>query len=802
MTIKQFNEILQNKILVLDGATGTELQKRGMPKGVCPEKWVSENPSILIDVQKSYKDAGTNIVYSCTFGANRYKLEEFGLQDEVYQLNKKLAEISRDAVGKDSLVAGDLAPTGKFIEPFGDVSFNDAVAVYKEQVKGLLDGGVDLFVIETMLDIQEMRAALIAVKESCDLPVICTMTFAEDGLTLTGTDSLAALITLQSLGASAFGCNCSVGPEAMLKLIKNLKPYAKIPLLAKPNAGLPKLIDGKTVFDMDKDEFGSFVPQFAEVGVNLFGGCCGTSPEYIKVSAEKLKNAKPILPKVESLSAVSSSRKGLLLTRNIPLVVIGERINPTGKKTLQAQLKEGKFDEVRRFASEQAESGAKMLDVNMGMSGIDEKEMMLKSVKLLSTASDLPLAIDSSNPDVIEAALRVYPGRALINSISNEKKKIEKLLPIAAKYGAMFILLPLNDDEIPQTADGRIKEVNKVFTEAQKLGFTKDDIVVDGLVLTVSADQNAAKETLKLINWCSNEFGVNTTVGLSNVSFGLPERKLVNAAFLAMAMYNGLSMAIANPNEEILMNSKLSSDVLTGNDKGSKEYIAKFSNIAKETITKPKDTLSINELIYQCVIEGNKETIVEHIKKAIEQKIEANILVNDSLIKAINKVGDLYDKKVYFLPQLIASAEAMKSGFAILEPLLTKKEGDLTQKAKVILATVKGDIHDIGKNIVGLMLKNYGFDVIDLGKDVPAETIIEEALKQKASLIGLSALMTTTMVEMKTVVQLAKAKNVSAKIFIGGAVISEQYAEEIEANGYAKDSIEAVKIAKKLCGMA
>ncbi|OHD11873.1 MAG: 5-methyltetrahydrofolate--homocysteine methyltransferase, partial [Spirochaetes bacterium GWB1_27_13] len=668
--------------------------------------------------------------------------------------------------------------------------------------KGLLDGGVDLFVIETMLDIQEMRAALIAVKESCDLPVICTMTFAEDGLTLTGTDSLAALITLQSLGASAFGCNCSVGPEAMLKLIKNLKPYAKIPLLAKPNAGLPKLIDGKTVFDMDKDEFGSFVPQFAEVGVNLFGGCCGTSPEYIKVSAEKLKNAKPILPKVESLSAVSSSRKGLLLTRNIPLVVIGERINPTGKKTLQAQLKEGKFDEVRRFASEQAESGAKMLDVNMGMSGIDEKEMMLKSVKLLSTASDLPLAIDSSNPDVIEAALRVYPGRALINSISNEKKKIEKLLPIAAKYGAMFILLPLNDDEIPQTADGRIKEVNKVFTEAQKLGFTKDDIVVDGLVLTVSADQNAAKETLKLINWCSNEFGVNTTVGLSNVSFGLPERKLVNAAFLAMAMYNGLSMAIANPNEEILMNSKLSSDVLTGNDKGSKEYIAKFSNIAKETITKPKDTLSINELIYQCVIEGNKETIVEHIKKAIEQKIEANVLVNDSLIKAINKVGDLYDKKVYFLPQLIASAEAMKSGFAILEPLLTKKEGDLTQKAKVILATVKGDIHDIGKNIVGLMLKNYGFDVIDLGKDVPAETIIEEALKQKASLIGLSALMTTTMVEMKTVVQLAKAKNVSAKIFIGGAVISEQYAEEIEANGYAKDSIEAVKIAKKLCGMA
>ncbi len=801
MTTNEFYKLLEKKILILDGATGTELQKRGLPKGACPEKWVSENPHSISDVQKAYMEAGSDIVYSCTFGANRFKLEEFGLENEVFELNKKLVEISKKSVGDKCLVAGDMAPTGKFVEPFGDTSFEKCVDVYKEQVKGLIAGGVDLFVIETMLDIQETRAALIAVRELSDLPVMISLTFSEDQRTLTGTDPVSALITLQSLGASAFGCNCSTGPKEMLKVIELIKPYAKIPLIAKPNAGLPKLIDGKTAFTMEADEFASYAPKFAEAGVNLFGGCCGTSPEYIKKASETIASKKPINPLVKSISAVSSARDYTLLTRNIPLTIVGERINPTGKKTLQAELKEGKFDEVRRFAGEQTESGARILDVNVGMAGINEKEIMLKSINLLCTINSLPLCIDSSDPDVIEAALRVYPGRALINSISAEKKKIEKLLPLAAKYGTMFILLPLNDNEIPAKAEGRIKIVEEIFNEAKKYGYTKDDITVDGLVMTVSSDPEAAKETLKLINWCSNSFGVNTIVGLSNVSFGLPERKLVNASFLSMAIFNGLSMAIANPNEEILVNAKFASDVLTGNDKGSKYYIEKFSNAKKENISTSKENVKTEQAVYQCVIDGNKEKIVFFLKKAIEENIKPDSLVNEYLIPAINKVGDLYDKKIYFLPQLIASAEAMKDGFAYLEPLLSETGANSSKKPKVVFATVKGDIHDIGKNIVILMLKNYGFDVVDLGKDVPAEFIVESAIKEKAEIIGLSALMTTTMIEMKKVVTLAKEKNLQSKIIIGGAVITQEYSEEIGADGYSKDSIDAVKLSKRLLGI-
>ena len=802
MNKEKFIEILNNKILVLDGATGTELQKRGMPKGVCPEKWVSENPQAIIDVQRAYKKAGSNIVYSCTFGANRFKLEEFGLEKEVYSLNKKLVEISREAVGNDTFVAGDISPTGKFVEPFGDVKFDEAVEVFKEQAKGLLDGGVDFFVIETMIDIQEMRAAVIAIKEICNLPIVASMTFAEDGFTLTGTDSVSAVITLQSLGVSAVGCNCSTGPDKMIEIIKKIKPYTTVPLIAKPNAGIPRLIDGKTIFDMSPAEFGKYIPQFIEAGVNLLGGCCGTSPEYIKEISSKIDNATPKPPVINKLSAVSSPRKYLLLNIPRPLTVIGERINPTGKKLFQQQLREGSFEGVRKFANEQSSSGADMLDVNMGMSGIDEKEYMLKSISLLTGISDLPLCIDSSDPDVIESALRLYPGRALLNSISYEKNKIEKLLPVAAKYGAMFIALPLTDNEIPKSASGRIEVFEKILNEAKKYGFTVDDIVVDGLVMTVSADQEAAKETLKFIRLCREIYEVNSVVGLSNVSFGLPERKLINSSFLSMAIYSGLTMAIANSNEEILMNAKYSSDVLVANDKESKKYIEKYSVVIKEEVKNKNDKKTITDLIYDSIIEGNKDKIVDFLKEAVDDKIMPQTIVDDYLIKAINKVGDLYEKKIYFLPQLIASAETMKKAFSYIEPFLIQNKGEQEKKKKVIMATVKGDIHDIGKNIVILMLKNYGFEVIDLGKDVPSEFIIKRAIEESADIIGLSALMTTTMTEMKTVVDMAKEKRINSKIIIGGAVITQEYSDEIGADGYSRDSVEAVKLAKKLCNIS
>ncbi|HNZ27169.1 MAG TPA: homocysteine S-methyltransferase family protein [Spirochaetota bacterium] len=797
-----FSNLLANKILILDGATGTELQKRGMPKGVCPEKWVSENPDSIIAVQKDYIEAGSNVVYSCTFGANRFKLEEFGLENEVYALNKRLVEISREAVGKSAYVAGDMSPTGKFVEPFGDVNFDNMVSIYSEQAKGLLDGGADFFVIETMIDIQETRAAVIAIKELCDLPIIVSMTFGEDGYTLTGTDPVTALVCLQSLGVDAFGCNCSTGPDKMIEVIKSLKPYSKIPLVAKPNAGLPKLINGKTIFDMSVKEFGSYAEEFVKAGVNLYGGCCGTSPEYIKEISTITSGYKPVQPLLKSLSAVSGPRKNLILNTPRPLTVVGERINPTGKKLFQEQIKNGNFEGVRKFAQEQQSAGAAMLDVNMGMPGVDEKEAMLKAVSLLSGICDLPLCIDSSNPDVIESALRLYPGRALINSISYEKKKIEKLLPIAAKYGAMFIALPLTDDDIPKTAAERLNIFEKILLEAKKYNFSISDIVVDGLVMTVSADQTAALETLNFIKLCKEIYNVNTIVGLSNVSFGLPERKLINASFLSMAIQSGLSMAIANPNEEILINAKFASDVLVGNDAQSKLYIEKYSNAQKVENKTPDSTKTNEDMIFNSVVEGNKEKINDLLKISLDNKITPQDLVDKYLIPAINKVGDLYDKKIYFLPQLIASAETMKKAFQYIEPLLIKSEENQTKKKKIVMATVKGDIHDIGKNIVILMLKNYGFDVVDLGKDVPSEKIIDAAIKENADIIGLSALMTTTMTEMKTVIDLAKNKAVRAQVIIGGAVITEDYAKEIGAAGYSKDSVGAVKLAKSLCGLS
>lgn len=796
-----FQEYLKNRIMILDGATGTELQKRGMPKGVCPELWAAENPSVIMEVQREYVRAGSNVVYTCTFGGNRIKLEEFGLGDRTVELNRRLAQISREVVGSEGFVAGDLAPTGQFIRPLGDRSFEEIVDVYKEQVQGLLDGGVDFFVIETMMDIQEARAALLAVKESCDLPVCVSMTFNEDGRTLTGTDPVTALITLQSLGANAVGCNCSTGPQAMLEVVRKLKPYARVPLIAKPNAGLPKLVDGCTWFDMEPEEFAGYVKAFAEAGVNLLGGCCGTSPAYIKRVKEQLEGVKPVLPQGEAVSAVTSPRKTVFLGGHRPTVIVGERINPTGKKKLQEELREGKTSEIRRFALEQIENGAEVLDVNVGMPGINEKETMVRVVETLVPVVEAPLCIDSSSPEVLEAALRIYPGRALINSISGEKGKMEKMLPVAAKYGAMFVLLPLHDGGIPDTAVERFKVIENVYQKASALGLRKADIVVDGLVMTVSHDQKAAAETLGVIDWCSHEFGCNTIMGLSNVSFGLPERGWVNTAFLAMAVGRGLTMAIANPSSELLMNIKAACDVLLARDNNSKLYIERFAQKSENQPIAGKEeklTPSNAQAVYTAVVKGDRDTILSAVEAVRTEGMKPAEIVDNLLIPAITQVGQLFDSGKYFLPQLIQSAETMKRAFDFLEPMLRTEGAGGRGKAIVVLATVKGDIHDIGKNIVGLMLRNYGFTVHDLGKDVSAEVIIQKARETGAEIVGLSALMTTTMVEMKEVIRLAKQEGLQCKFMIGGAVVNQKYADEIGADGYSEDAYSAVKLAEKL----
>jgi 5-methyltetrahydrofolate--homocysteine methyltransferase len=768
-----------------------------MPKGVCPEEWILDNPDSIIEIQKGYIEAGSDIVYAPTFGGNRIKLEEFGLENRLEEINTKLVEISKEAVGDKGYVFGDLAPTGRFVEPFGDLLFEEAVEVFKEQVKVLYDAGVDGFVIETMLDIQESRAALLAVKETCDLPVMVSITFGAEGVTLNGTDPLSALITLQALGADAIGCNCSTGPGDMLKIIEAIKPYATVPLLAKPNAGMPKLKDGVTVFDMEPDEFAGFVDDFIAAGVNIFGGCCGTTPDHIAAAFKAAKNKKPKEPLLSSISALSSTRKTHLLAIDKPFTVIGERINPTGKKALQADLREGSLNTVKTFAMDQEQKGAHILDVNMGLSGISEKDMMIKSINLLSKISPLPLCIDTTRLEVIEAALRIYPGRALVNSISAESDRIEETLPIAAKYGAMIIALPLDDKGIPKTLDGRKKAVSAIFDAASKLGYENNDIIVDGLVMTISSDQKAAQTTLDLIDWCTKELKVNTTCGLSNVSFGLPERLWINSSFLAMAISRGLSTAIINPSSDMMMNVIAATDALNSRDEKIKSYVSRFAQVSSKNTEIVKDE-SPAEAVHRAVVEGNDEAIDSLIDKAVESGLKPKEIVDNSMIPAINIVGDKYDKKEYFLPQLIMSADTMSKGFERLEPLLIKSEGKKESGPTVIMATVKGDIHDNGKNIVVLMLKNYGFNVIDIGKDVDAETIISEAKKNNANIIGLSALMTTTMTEMKTVIDTLRNHNLSIPVMIGGAVVDQSYADEIGAQGYAVDAMEAVKIAKSL----
>lgn len=800
MKRSEFKSLCMTRPVMLDGATGTELIKRGLPTGVCPELWVLENPHALLEVQKAYRAAGCDIVYTCTFGANRCKLEEFGIGDRVVEMNRELAALSKQAAGADGFAFGSLAPTGRLVEPFGDFAFEECVAVFREQAQALLDGGVDGFVIETMMDIQEARAALIAVREvTLALPIMVTMTYGAEGTTLTGTDPQTALITLQSLGADAVGCNCSAGPAKMIEWIKVMKPFSTVPLAAKPNAGQPRLIDGKTVFDMGPDAYANFFPALIAAGANLLGGCCGSSPKHLAAACKMLHGLTPQEPALGAISAVSSARMVTRIGGGNPFTVIGERINPTGKKSLQAELREGRLSLVREYALEQSRAGAGLLDVNMGLSGIDEKQMLLEAVRLLAPLVATPLCLDSTKPEAMEAALRLYPGRALINSVSAEKERLELMLPLAKKYGAMYILLPVTDDKVPEELEERKAVTRLVLAEGEKLGLTIADAVIDGIVMTVSSSPQAPSVTLDFVEWCARELGANTTGGISNVSFGMPERAWLNASFLNLLIGRGLTTAIMNPSVEMMTGLKFASDALLGRDPKFSAFLSRFGNAKKEVIA-AKETKPLPQRAFDCVLYGEDDNIATVLLEAIRAGVEAKTLVDDALIPAIVRVGELYDKKEYFLPQLMMSAQAMSLGFEALEPYLAK---DSRQKSgKIIMATVKGDIHDIGKNIVCLMLRNYGFEVIDLGKDVPAQSILDAAAEHDTNLIGLSALMTTTMSEMKKVIELAhQCGRGNLRFMVGGAVVDKAYAEEIGAHGYAADAVEAVRVAQKLCAV-
>lgn len=803
MSNTELRKQIQEDFFILDGATGSNLQKAGMKSGECPEQWILNHPDIFIDLQKKYIEAGSDAVYAPTFTSTRVKLDEYGLGAKQREYVGKLVGLSKQAVEESRTdrkiyVLGDISMTGLQIQPLGTMPFEELVDIYKEQVTLSVEAGVDGFVIETMMSLQEARAAVLAVKESCDLPVFVTMTFQEDGRTLYGTSPETAMVVLQEMGVDAVGINCSTGPDKMVDAVKSMKRYAKVPVIVKPNAGLPALVDGETVYDMGPDEFARAMKKLVEAGATVLGGCCGTTPEHICCLKEALKEQmfKPLVPARER--TLTTERNVTSISLDGTFTIVGERINPTGKKALQEQLRQGQLDLVVEMAEEQVEKGARILDVNMGMNGIDEKEMMLKAVQELTMTVDVPLSIDSSYVEVVEQALRIYPGRALINSISLETEKFEKLIPIARKYGAMFILLPLSNEGLPKDLDEKIRIIDTIVASAKDHGLSTQDIVVDGLVATIGANKRAALEVFETIHYCKEELGVATICGLSNISFGLPERVFVNTAFLTVAISQGLTMAIANPSQTLLTNAALATDLLLNKEEADLRYIEGVSKTEVVTASQGGSSTQIDgHPLYVAVVKGKDAKITQLVEEELKQGVEPETLIDSHLIPAINYVGELFEQKKYFLPQLIASAETMKKAVEILEPLLeAKRRGE--KLATIVMATVKGDIHDIGKNLVVLMLKNYGYDVIDLGKDVETDDILKTAIEKDAKVIGLSALMTTTMMEMKTVVDRAKEMGVKAKIVIGGAVVTQDFADEIGADGYSSDAREAVKVVSRL----
>ena len=837
MTREEFITLSKDHILYLDGATGSNLVKAGMPSGVCPEQWILEHQDVMLQLQKDYVQAGTNILYAPTFTANRVKLAEYHLEKNMTSMIRDLVAISKKAAestpGHPVYVAGDLTMTGEQLKPMGKMNLETLIDIYKEQILCLVDAGADLLVVETMMSLAETRAALIAAKEVCDLPVIATLTFEADGRTLFGTDAKTAAIVLESLGASAIGANCSTGPAQMESIISEMVSHTRIPVIAKPNAGLPFLDEnGTTCYNMEAEEFAEEMEVLVNAGATILGGCCGTTPEFIRQIHERFGTDAKVAAsrRPDGIRYLTSERITHSFGLDDGFFVVGERINPTGKKALQAQLREGSFEKVIQFAEEQEACGAKVLDINMGMSGIDEKASMLRALEEVSGVTNLPLSLDSSYVEVLEAALRNYPGRALVNSVSLETEKFEKLLPIVAKYGAMFILLPLSDAGLPKDIEEKKEIIHKIYDRALSLGMCKEDIVVDGLVATVGANPKAALETLETIRYCK-ENGFATICGLSNISFAMPERSFVNTAFLTLAIQAGLTMAIANPSQELLMSCALAADLLLNKEEAALRYIeyaggvrerreekeaelakklallenqgttaktGTAGNAAKETTT--DNGPQINEMqdkLKTAVLKGNRNGIVKITKEALESGEKPAELLNQVLLSAINQVGEFFDQGKYFLPQLIASAEAMKNSIEVLEPLL-QTGGTGEEMPVVVIATVEGDIHDIGKNLVALMLKNHGFHVIDLGKDVPQAKILESAKEHHAEFIALSALMTTTMQRMREIVAAAKEEGITAKIIIGGAVITQEYADEIGADGYSKDAADAVKLAKSL----
>lgn len=784
----KFIDLLGKERLFFDGAMGTMLQKNGLSAGEIPETWNITHRDTVYAIHKAYADAGCNIIKSNTFGANALKFK--GTDYTVEEIVTSAIDIAKTAVsGKDkTFVALDLGPTGKLLKPYGELPFETAYELYKQQVIAGKKAGADLVLIETMGDTYEIKAAVLAAKENCDLPIVVTMIFDESGKLLTGSDIKTAVFMLEGLGVDAIGFNCGLGPRQMLSLLPELLKYSSTPLAVNPNAGLPECVNGVTFFNVTPEDFANDLKELAEMGVSLLGGCCGTTPEHLK-EAVKLCKDIPVLPvKQKSITAVTSYSKTAVIGERP--VIIGERINPTGKKKLKAALVSGDSGYIFSEALSQVECGADVLDVNVGLPEIDEPKVMCDTVRGIQGITNLPLQIDTSDPAAMEQALRIYNGKPLINSVNGKKESMEKIFPLAKKYGGVVVCLTLDENGIPESAEGRIKIAEKIINTAKEYGIDKKDLIIDTLAMTVSTGAENAKRTLQALSYVRNTLGVNTVLGVSNISFGLPKRDNINAAFFTLAMGSGLSAGIINPKSDSMMNAFYSYCALNGYDENFETYISKTSDSAPTAKNDKTD-------LKTAVINGLSGAAGENARELLKTEQPLDI-INLYLIPALDIVGKGFEDGTIFLPQLLMSADAAKAAFDEIKASIPAEANGSEKKNKVVIATVKGDIHDIGKNIVKVLLENYGFDVIDLGKDVDPEIIVDTAIKEKVKLVGLSALMTTTVVNMEETIRLLRKRYPECKVMVGGAVMTQDYADRIGADSYAKDAMGAVRYAERL----
>ncbi len=819
------------KITILDGAMGTEIQKRGLKLGGIPELLNITNPEMIEEIHLSYMEAGSDIIYANTFGANGYKLKHAGYS--VAEVIGKGIEIAKSASdkyyansGKRVLVALDLGPIGQLLEPTGSLSFDEAYDYYKEAI--LAGKDADLVVFETQTDLLEVKSAVLAAKENSDLPIMVTMTFEANHRTFTGCSVGAMALTLSGLGVDAIGVNCSLGPKELLPVVKEMKKYTKLPIIAKANAGLPDPQTG--TYNVSATEFATDMIEMVKSGVTVVGGCCGTTPEYISelssvMRALDLDKVQTEVPAYKPVCAVCSPTNVVDISEPR---IIGERINPTGKKKFKEALLNNDIDYILNQATEQIDAGAEILDVNVGLPGIDERAMMIRAIKEIQGVVDAPLQIDSTIPEVLEAALRVYAGKPIVNSVNGEEKSLETVLPLVKKYGACVVGLTLDENGIPKDAEGRFVIAKKILDRALAYGIPRENVFIDCLTLTASAEQEGVVETLNALNRVKKELGLKTVLGVSNISFGLPNRELVNQSFLTMALWSGLDLPIINPNITAMTGAFRAYKLLAGHDKNSMDYIENYSDVTVKTVAVPNGSdvtvsaggagiADVKAGTTDGIASGDGNVLHDKLRHAIEKGLKAEgaqiasellatdgydpmTLVNDVLIPALDKTGEQFEKGMIFLPQLILSAGVAQSCFEVIKDKMAASDSKPVSKGKIVLATVKGDIHDIGKNIVKVLLENYGYTVIDLGKDVDYQMVVDAAIEHQAKLVGLSALMTTTLVSMEETIKLLRANNVDCKVVVGGAVLTPDYAEKIGADFYAKDAKESVDVAKKVLG--